>query len=90
MSKLSDKDSVDILSMMDTDAKKEKFFEGWKRALDRWLNDLKEKLKEGKITEKEYLDATNNELIKSYQKEQSHLFNLLRTLKKRIKLIRMQ
>lgn len=67
LSKLSDKNSVDILSMMNTDEKKEKFFEGWKRALDRWLNDLKEKLKEGKITEKEYLDATNNELIKSYQ-----------------------
>lgn len=67
LSKLSDKDSVDMLSMIDTDDKKEKFFEGWKRALDRWLNDLKEKLKEGKITEKDYLDSTNNELIKSYQ-----------------------
>ena len=66
-SKLSGKDSASILSMTDTDEKKEKFFEGWKRMLDRWLNDLKEKLKEGKITEKEYLDATNNELIKSYQ-----------------------
>ena len=67
LSKLSDKDSVNMLSMIDTDAKKEKFFEGWKKALDRWLNDLKEKLKEGKITEKEYLDDTNNELVKSYQ-----------------------
>lgn len=67
LSKLSDDESEKMLSMMDTDEKKEKFFEGWKRALDRWLNDLKEKLKEGKITEKEYLDATNNELIKSYQ-----------------------
>lgn len=67
LSKVSNDESQKILSMMDTDAKKEKFFEGWKSALDRWLNELKEKLKEGKITEKEYLDATNNELIKSYQ-----------------------
>ena len=67
LSKVSNDESQKILSMMDTDAKKEKFFEGWKHALDRWLNDLKEKLKEGKITEKEYLDDTNNELIKSYQ-----------------------
>ena len=67
LSKVSNKYSESILSMMDTDTKKEKFFEGWKSALDRWLNELKEKLKEGKITEKEYLDATNNELIKSYQ-----------------------
>lgn len=67
LSKLSDDESEKMLSMMDTDEKKEKFFEGWKRALDRWLNDLKEKLKEGKIAEKDYLDATNNELIKSYQ-----------------------
>ena len=67
LSKVSNDESQKILSMMDTDAKKEKFFEGWKHALDRWLEDLKEKLKEGKITEKEYLDYTNNELIKSYQ-----------------------
>ena len=80
-SKVSNDESQKILSMMDTDAKKEKFFEGWKRMLDRWLNDLKEKLKEGKITEKEYLDATNNELIKSYQEGTITYVQLLEQLK---------
>ena len=81
-SKLSNDESEKMLSMMDTDAKKEKFFEGWKHALDRWLNELKEKLKEGKITEKEYLDATNNELIKSYQEGTITYVQLLEQLEK--------
>ena len=81
-SKLSNDVSEKMLSMMDTDAKKEKFFEGWKNALDRWLNELKEKLKEGKITEKEYLDATNNELIKSYQEGTITYVQLLEQLQK--------
>ena len=79
-SKLSNETSQKILSMMDTDAKKEKFFAGWKSALNRWLNELKEKLKEGKITEKEYLDATNNELIKSYQEGTITYVQLLENL----------
>ena len=81
-SKLSDKNSVDMLSMIDTDAKKEKFFKGWKHALDSWLKELKKKLKEGKITEKEYLDATNNELIKSYQEGTITYVQLLEQLEK--------
>ena len=82
LSNLSKEGNQKMLSMMDTDAKKEKFFEGWKHALDSWLNDLKEKLKEGKITEKEYLDDTNNELIKSYQEGTITYVQLLEQLEK--------
>ena len=82
LSKLSNEENQKMLSMINTDEKKEKFFEGWKHALDRWLNELKEKLKEGKITEKEYLDATNNELIKSYQEGTITYVQLLEQLEK--------
>lgn len=64
------------------DEKLEKYFEKWKEQLDDWLNNLKEKLKQGKIAEKDYLDATNNELVKSYQEGTITFVQLMQQLEK--------
>lgn len=60
-----EEDSGNLLNF--NDSQKEKYFEKWKEGWDKWLEDLKDKLKQGKIAEKEYLDDTNNELVKSYK-----------------------
>lgn len=60
----------------------EKYFENWKKGWDKWLNDLKEKLKQGKIAEKDYLDATNNELVESYQEGTITFVQLMQQLEK--------
>lgn len=61
---------------------KEKYFESWKEAWDKWLEDLKDKLKQGKIAEKEFLDDTNNELVKSYQDGTITFVQLMEQLEK--------
>ena len=61
----NEEDNGNLLNF--NDDQKEKYFEKWKEGWDKWLEDLKDKLKQGKIAEKEYLDDTNNELVKSYQ-----------------------
>lgn len=65
-----------------TDDKKEKYFESWKKQWDDWLENLKEKLKQGKIAEKEYLDDTNNEFVKSYQEGTITFVQLMQQLEK--------
>ena len=60
----------------------EKYFSNWKKGWDKWLNDLKEKLKQGKIAEKDYLDATNNELVESYQQGTITFVQLMQQLEK--------
>ena len=60
----------------------EKYFEKWKKGWDKWLNDLKKKLKQGKIAEKDYLDATNNELVESYQEGTITFVQLMQQLEK--------
>lgn len=60
----------------------EKYFSNWKKGWNKWLNDLKEKLKQGKIAEKDYLDATNNELVESYQKGTITFVQLMQQLEK--------
>ena len=64
------------------DDQKEKYFESWKEAWDKWLEDLKDKLKQGKIAEKEFLDDTNNELVKSYQDGTITFVQLMEQLEK--------
>lgn len=43
-----------------------KIFEKDREEMDKWLNDLKNKLKEGEITWDEYIEITESSLIKSY------------------------
>lgn len=73
-------DSGKLLNL--TDDQKEKYFESWKKGWDDWLENLKEKLKQGKIAEKEYLDDTNNELVKSYQDGTITFVQLMEQLEK--------
>ena len=60
----------------------EKYFSKWKKGWDDWLKNLKEKLKQGKIAEKDYLDATNNELVESYQEGTITFVQLMQQLEK--------
>lgn len=64
------------------DEQLEKLFKDWKKELDKWLENLKKKLKEGKIAEKDYLDDTNNELVKSYQDGTITFVQLMQQLEK--------
>ena len=64
------------------DGQKEKYFEKWKEGWDKWLENLKDKLKQGKIAEKEYLDDTNNELVKSYKEGTITFVQLMEQLEK--------
>ena len=73
-------DSGKLLNL--NDDQKEKYFESWKEAWDKWLEDLKDKLKQGKIAEKEFLDDTNNELVKSYQDGTITFVQLMEQLEK--------
>ena len=73
-------DSGKLLNL--NDDQKEKYFSSWKEAWDDWLENLKEKLKEGKIAEKDYLDATNNEFVKSYQEGTITFVQLMQQLEK--------
>ena len=73
-------DSGKLLNL--SDDQKEKYFSSWKEAWDKWLENLKEKLKQGKIAEKEYLDDTNNEFVKSYQEGTITFVQLMEQLEK--------
>ena len=64
------------------DKQLEKLFKDWKEQWDKWLENLKEKLKQGKIAEKDYLDYTNNELVKSYQEGTITFVQLMQQLEK--------
>ena len=64
------------------DEQLEKLFKDWKKQWDKWLENLKDKLKQGKIAEKDYLDYTNNELVKSYQEGTITFVQMMQQLEK--------
>ena len=64
------------------DKQLDKLFKDWKEQWDKWLENLKDKLKQGKIAEKDYLDYTNNELVNSYQEGTITFVQLMQQLEK--------
>lgn len=54
------------------------YFSNYRKAMDKWLDDLKKATNEGKVSWKEYNDVINSEAIKGYLKAKQEYENYLK------------